>query len=190
MARLVGALVFVGLLATAIGVGLAAGPEAIGTITTHSAVDQGWSWRYPANWRLQTIDEWVGHSTFDGALVSNTNHYFVHPSGPNFGTSAWDFRGLPANVVVVQFAQLDRWGIPCDDERAFPKTGGMKPSEFPLSLSDAEVAHGSPDAFAIRFLPVCVPGEPVFNVHAWFGPDASPRDREVVEDIVAWIRFD
>lgn len=189
-ARLVATIVFVGLLAIAIGYGLASGPKPIGPTISHRHADQDWSWRYPANWHLQTFDEWIGHSMFEGALASNLNHHFVHPSGPNFGTSAWDFRGLPANVVVLQLAQLDRFDIPCDDARAFPKTDGMEPSEFPLSLSDAEASHGPPDAFAIRFLPVCIPGEAVYNLHAWFGPDATPQDWEVAEDVVASIRFD
>jgi Tol biopolymer transport system component len=142
----------------------------------------GWSMAYPGGWRVQKFHEQT-LATFRGALASNVDFEFNHPDlGEGSYTSQWDMRGLPPHAVVVQFQYLVRHFVTSDE----PDT------PFPFSLDRAErvrqdPAYGAPQPRL--YLPVIVGGDPGYAVFAWFGPEASPRDRAIAERIVNSITF-
>ncbi len=147
--------------------------------------DLGWSLRYPASWRTQEYNDLCGHGEDErtiGVLVSNVRHLFRHPEIPNGCTSAWDMRGLPSDLVVVEFGKVSSRGEDND--------GGRSP--LPLSLEAAKTMgneglarYGVPDTG--YHVPVTVGNVP-HALHAWMGEDASAADRGIAERIVASIR--
>jgi Tol biopolymer transport system component len=142
----------------------------------------GWSMAYPRGWRLQTFHEET-LATFRGALVSNVDFEFHHPDlGEGHYTTEWDMRGLPPHAVVVQVQYLVRMAT----------TTTAPDSTFPLSLDRAERVQDKPPYGAPQprlYLPLVVRGDSGYAVFAWFGPEASVRDRATAEQIVASITF-
>jgi Tol biopolymer transport system component len=141
----------------------------------------GWSMAYPSEWRLQTFHEEFIGPTFRGALVSNVDFEFRHPDlGEGAHTGAWDMRGLPPDAVVVEFHALARFGLPTEP----PDT------KLPLSLDDARPVRDRPPYGAPQPRLFLSLGETGYAMFAWFGPNASERDREIARRIVATITFD
>lgn len=148
----------------------------------------GWSMSYPASWHLQSFDE-QSRISFRGALVSNLDHAFRHPAIKDGYTTAWDMRGLPSDLVVVQFQHAV-------DGPARP-TPAPPDSTFPLSLDAAPMKgppgraagdeYGAPPSLA---LPVTVRGDAAYSVVAWIAPDAPEGDKDLARRVVASIAFD
>jgi hypothetical protein len=141
----------------------------------------GWSMKYPNEWRLQPFHD-VHRVTFDGALVTNINHAFVHVKIPGGFTTAWNLRDLPDNVVIVQFANV-------------PTGIQVRPSgpdtPFPLSLDRAQPLpsqeYGGPPAVQLY---VKHGSYERYFLMVWMGPNASEADKRIAREIVASLRFD
>lgn len=144
----------------------------------------GWSLRYPASWRLQPFYI-QSRISVRGLLLTNIDHTFTHPIIRKGLTTTWDFRGLPSDLVAVQFEHSV--GGPAVPSSLGPDT------QFPLSLGKASVAHdalsdGSPQMLTIPV--VTVAGDSGYRVAVWFGPSASEEARAAAYRIVASIAFD
>jgi hypothetical protein len=152
---------------------------------TYTDEEMSWSWRYPADWHQQSFENNLGLVTHEGALVRNLDHTFNYPHIDNGATSAWDMRGLPTNLVVVQIDQALRFQFECSG------LGNIEPTDFPISLSDLELVREPADdrygAPPRRFLGTCVPGTYGFNVNVWFGDAATTEDKEMAAEIVGSI---
>jgi hypothetical protein len=146
----------------------------------------GFSLRYPEGWRVQPFATGM-RVTYAGVLVTNIPHTFTHPSVPDGATSAWDFRGVPDHVVVVELQH--RAGGPLTPPSSRPDT------QFPLSLDSAITSptepqgvprYGAPESL---YVPVTVEGDSDYLLRVWFGSRASERDKQIAREIVASIAF-
>ena len=153
--------------------------------TTYHDATRGWSMGYPAAWHLQPFDMRERVSV-QGALVSNINHTFTHPKIPRGYTTAWDFRDLPSDVVVIQFQHFIG-GVQAGGKGRIPDT------KFPLSLTRAiKPSRPGIDEYGVplaEFLPVTVKGDSGYEVMVWFGEAASQADKAIAERIVESITF-
>ena len=157
---------------------------ASGEWVTSAVGGMGWEVRHPSSWRFQNFTDSCRISR-QGALFSNVEHDFATPDLEGNCTTAWDMRGLPDDLVVIE---VSHWTggptfLPSDE----PDRPG-----FPLSLDDArpstsqhEAAYGAPQpslGIAVRWH-----GDDRYLVKVWLGPEASEEDREVAGRVVASI---
>lgn len=153
-------------------------------VSTHQLPDLGIEFDYPSNWHLQEFDDNLGLASMTGALVSNVEHGFEHPDvGEGGSTSAWDMRGLPEDLIVVSFEQLDRHNFEAKRTR-----------RLPLDLESAVVSqdakhhvdtYGAPQPRL--FLPFSVAGHLSSGAQVFIG-DVGSEERDVVERILASVR--
>lgn len=140
----------------------------------------GVSGRYPPGWSHQYFDDQVGPATHTGVVFSNVAHHFDYPDLPTgSSTSAWDYRALPDDAVVVEVSATIRFEIMC-----------RRTTAFPLALSDGHRAQDKPayGAPPRLFIPACIEGGNGLGVHVLVWPDASQRDRDAARDIVEMIK--
>jgi hypothetical protein len=153
-------------------------------LSTHRLPALGIEFDYPANWYLQEFDHPVGHSSFQGALISNVEHRFVHPDlGPNEGTSAWEMRGLPSDLVVISFEQHDHINFEAKRTRGLPVS-----LDRAIVTRDAEEGvdtYGAPQPRL--FLPFAVEGHLNSGIQVYIG-DIDASERAVIERILASVR--
>lgn len=178
------------LLVLVVGVALSLWQDGEGAISpssqmsTHQLPDLGIEFDYPSNWHLQEFDDNLGLAHMTGALVSNVEHGFEHPDlGEAGSTSAWDMRGLPEDLIVVSFEQLDRHNFEA-----------KRTTRLPLDVESAVVSHdaehdgrtfGAPQPRL--FLPFSVTGHLSSGAQVFIG-DVEAHQREVVEQILASVR--
>lgn len=137
---------------------------------------------YPSNWRLQRFGDVVGHTFIEGALVSNVHHDFEHPDlGVNEGTSAWDMRGLPDELIVLSFEQSDHINFEAKRTKGFPLT--LEAAVVSRDATDGVPTYGAPQPR--YFLPFAVDGHLGSGVQVYFG---NTDDRDLVERILASVR--
>lgn len=152
--------------------------------STHQLPALGIEFDYPSYWHLQEFGDNVGLASMTGALVSNIEHEFHHPDlGPHEGTSAWDMRELPDDLIVVSFEQLDRHNFEA-----------RRTKSLPLFLDDAVVTRDPADNVPTYgapqprlFLPFAVKGHLNSGAQVFIG-DVGTHEREVVEAILASVR--
>jgi len=141
------------------------------------------AFRYPPTWHLQTFSE--RNTNLRGTLLTNTDRDLQR--APNAGRSAvWDFRELPANIVVVE--------VHHDIGRATTARPGEPDTPLPLSLDQAQVRP--PDAAVAEFgvppalvIPIRISGDDRYAVVVWFGQGASESDKESARQVVASLTF-
>lgn len=144
----------------------------------------GIEFEYPSNWHIQSFGDTVGHAEFRGTVVSNVEHNFVHPDlGPKEATSAWDMRGLPEDLIVVSFQQLDHLNFEAK------RTHG-----FPLALENADVSNDAEEGIDTYgapqpryFIPFEVEGHLSSGVQVYIG-DVNADERAIVDEILASVR--
>jgi len=148
--------------------------------------DYGWTLSFPSDWHSQRVQESQFEYHAEGILISNVDHTFRTPDlgGQSF-TSAWDMRGLPSSLVVVEVAHIRTIPGPCP--------GADTP--LPLSLKDAKSydfppgqSYGAPQPELS--LSVTAKRDNHYAVLAWIGADASSADRAILDNIVASISFE
>lgn len=153
-------------------------------MSTHQLPELGIEFDYPSNWHLQGFDDHLGLAYVTGALVSNVEHEFEHPDlGEGNGTSAWDMRGLPDDLIVLSFEQLDRYNFEA-----------KRTKRLPLDLESAVVSHDAKhhvDTYGAPqprlFLPFAVEGHLNSGAQVFIG-DVGADEREVVDRILASVR--
>lgn len=153
-------------------------------MSTHQLPELGIEFDYPWNWHLQEFDENLGLASMTGALVSNIRHDLHHPDlGPDEGTSAWDMRGLPEDLIVISFEQLDRHNSEATgDERL--------PLELANALVSEDAKHGVDTYGAPQprlFLPFAAKGHLSSAAQVFIG-DVGADEHEVVDAILGSVR--
>jgi hypothetical protein len=144
--------------------------------------EQGWSWRYPSNWHLQTFDDQVGFASHAGAILSSSPHHFDYPHIEGGSTSLFDFTTVPHDAVTIEFSQTLRFELPCKRTTATPiDLGNLK-----LAHDDPKYAYGEPPR---HWMSVCVEGRSGFGLHVWIGPLASYEDIAALRSVVSSIRL-
>lgn len=131
---------------------------------------------HPPSWTTRPFDQLVGHLTFRGALVSNTDRPFhLQQRGhPAFETTVWDMSQLPPGGVAISIEDLEGGFIAPDQH--------LPDTRLPLALTGVRQGTGG------RYdLPFVLKGRPL-NVRVWFATPAKRRDRRIAEAIVASIR--
>ena len=133
---------------------------------------------YPNDWHLQSFDNDLGLARHSGFVLSSRPHHFEYPDlGGGRSTSSWDMRGLSTTAVVIEISQVERFPIRC-----------RRTSAFPMSLDKAVEARPRWGSSPRLFLSACVEDTKGFNVHAWIGSEADPRDAAAAFKIVESIR--
>lgn len=150
-----------------------------GSWQTKRLPELGIQFSYPSSWHLQDINHNLRTTTLIGALVSNIDHGFEHPNLGDGETSAFDMSGLPANLVVLSFEQMDRFNTASDE------TFGL-----PLTLEGAQMvtdstSYGSPQPR--YFLQFGVENHRRSNLHLYIG-EVSDMQLAAVEMILASVR--
>jgi hypothetical protein len=138
----------------------------------------GWHFEHPASWSLQRFAGQcrIGAS---GSVVTNLDRPLRFESLPDGCTTAWDLSGVPADFVGVQISLFS----------GGPHVPAGPDTLFPLRISQADLqAPPRDDDPPFRNIPVSLGGNGRYSVVVWEGRDASARDRERVERIVASIR--
>jgi hypothetical protein len=185
---------------TAIGVALALFLSAVGVgafaLRSHPATPAGpggWATDrdlglgvtldYPRRWHLQNYGEGAASSGC-GVLVSNVDHRFRHPHIAGGYTSAWDMRGLPKDLVVIDLHCREGYGPAIQ----------VPPTTFPISMTDMrsdrfpqQYSYGEPEPFL--FLPVSSGSWTSRNLFVYLGSQATASDRQIAEQIVGSIRL-
>lgn len=172
MKRAIGTVVFLTLLGGAVTIGLysGTGPQRDNTLGVAAEIPEGW--------HQQTFDNHLVFVTHAGFIVSNINHRFHYPDlGPNRGTSAWDMRGLPEDLVAVEVSRTLRFPNRC-----------RRTSPFPLAFEDGEWSRGAFGSPRRLFIPACIKGDFHFGIHVWLGDEASAEDEGAARALVASIR--
>lgn len=138
---------------------------------------------YPPEWEVQTPDTICsGFGTAANIVVTNVDHDFRPPDIPNGCTTAFDFRGLPDDLVVLRIALLPTDGIPPID---------ISGTATPLSLDDfgpivPPLEYGAPSPSL--WLPVVWDGRS-YAMYVSIGADATARDWQAIGEVINSIRF-
>jgi hypothetical protein len=134
-----------------------------------------WVIRYPPSWHLQPYEQ----ASNCGFLISNVDHEFRHPKLPNENTTAWDFRGLPDNLAVIDLHTCDLGPIGPPTRTIFPLSlGSMRMVTVPASQR-----FGAPQPFRVTRI------WSDFTLAAWFGPDASAHDRAAAAAVISSLQM-
>jgi hypothetical protein len=137
---------------------------------------RGWSWTYPASWRLQTFDDEQGGTHVRGALVSSVDRTYERPTAD---TIAWDLRDLPTHAVVIEFSIVSGEGETEAEPTAFPLS-----VERLTKFDGPKEPHHAP--FPRQFIPVFGGGcSDYCLLNVWIGPDAPGSARDAAEQVVA-----
>lgn len=152
---------------------------------TYSDTELRLSLEYPESWFIQQFEDSC-RIVQRGVLVSNVEHTFRHPEIRSSCTSAWDMRGVPPGLLVIEVRHFE--GGPSPTLASTPDT------KFPLSLDDADVlttpasdAFGAPQPFFdLRFQ---VSRDNRYDLRVWIGSEVSSEDRQAAERIVRSVAF-
>lgn len=153
-------------------------------MSTHQLPELGIEFDYPSNWHLQEFGDDLGLASMTGALVSNIRHDFHHPDlGPNAGTSAWDMRDLPDDLVVISFEQLDRHNFEATRSKGLPLE--LDNAVVSQDAKDGVDTYGAPQPRL--FLPFAVEGHLNSAAQVFIG-DVQAGEREVIDAILGSVR--
>jgi hypothetical protein len=130
-----------------------------------------WVLRYPPGWHVAPYGAAGGHC---GVLISNVDHQFRHPVLPDTQTTAWDFRGLPDDLAVIDLHTCDLGPIVRPTQTIFP----LSLDDLPLVTAPPNLRFGAPQPFRVTRI------WPGFTLAAWFGPDASAHDRAAAAAVI------
>jgi hypothetical protein len=155
---------------------------------TYIDTAHGWTVKWPKGWRLQRFEgrcpDRLSGGTFAlwGAVVSNLTRDLAPPTEVSGSCSgAWDYRQLPASLVVFDARSLLTLPLPAPLE--------VQPDPFPWSVEDAaQMTETSAPTW----------GQP-FPKYVWvgrvrgtgfagglvFGRSATPGDRALAAEMVA-----
>jgi hypothetical protein len=144
---------------------------------------EGWTVRYPPEWRLQpfTRCDFIGYRS--AIVVTNSDFVF---DGPHEGRDECYGRffldGFPEDRVALAFQPYGfRIGLfnPCED----PKT------RLPMHWDDLIWTNAIRGGPAMGFQTVCVGDVPVYMVRTWTGRSATDTDRRALELVLESIRI-
>ncbi|MFA5890660.1 MAG: hypothetical protein WDA27_06885 [Actinomycetota bacterium] len=151
---------------------------------TYVDPERGWSIEYPDGWHVQKDYGDDFEDAHRGVLISNLDRDLQHPDlGPNSRTSAWDFRGTPTDVVVVNFG-YDGTG---------PRSTNEPDTRLPLSFDDlketpvpTDSSYGAPTPLFKR---VIHNADSKYSVRVWIGDEATDAQREAAKRMVESIAY-
>jgi hypothetical protein len=154
-----------------------------GRSSTYTDPKLGWSWKYPANWHLQTFSGGIGLGLLEGALVTNVDRDFHHPDlGSCCSDSGWDMSDTPDDLVVVEFH--------CLDAGAQSRPSRKPDTAFPLALGTFKQATDQPSYGAPQprlWKAVRIHGDQHFGTSVWLGHKVSQSEKATASRIVSSI---
>jgi hypothetical protein len=145
--------------------------------STAEAPGQPVSIRYPPEWDLQVMPRSQVGDGGTQVLLSNVPLELRRPDlGPGAGATAAELEALTEGFVLVSLTAEPEPGTPVGYDRRAPiRFEDLRPMP--------STGYGAPPG---RHLVFASRGT-TYRLSVWLGPDASPRDREIVRRIVSSI---